>query len=134
MSTPWDTLHRDTSADSGGQFNTLACSLPGPVDIPMSATGVLNVDLKKKTHAFSLALVPTQQLTFNCTHSRSGPGKRKMGITLTMGTAAPGMHYQAQLPFTDPARLAAKHSFVPPGANKDLQGPIVQAWDFKASP
>jgi hypothetical protein len=130
--TRWDTFHRDTSADSGGQFNTLACSLPGPVEIPMSATGVLNVDLRKKTHAFSLALVPMQQLTFNCTHSRSGPGKRKMGVSLMAGTGVPGMQQETQLPFADPGRLAAKYTLVPPGGAKD-QGPIVQAWDFKGS-
>ena len=131
--TRWDTFHREKFADSGGQFNTLACSLPGPIEVPMSATGVLNADLKTKKHSFSLALVSLQQLTFNCTHSRSGPGKRKMGISLMTGTGVPGMQHETQLPFADPGRLAAKYTLVPPGGAKD-QGPIVQAWDFKAGP
>lgn len=132
--TRWDTFRRETSADSGGQFNTTACSLAQPVEVPMSATGVLNVDLKKKTHAFSLALVSKRQLDFNCTHSRSGAHKKKMGVTLMTGTGAPGMHYETRLPFSDAARLAAKHTLTPPGANKADQGPIVQAWDLKLAP
>lgn len=129
----WETFHRDTSADSGGQFNTLKCSLAAPAEIPMSSTGVLNVDLKKKTHAMSLALVGKRNLAFNCVHSRSGAHKRNLGIALTMGTGAPGMHFEKQLPFSDPAHLAAKHVLVPPpGAG--VSSPISQAWDLKLEP
>jgi hypothetical protein len=129
----WETFRRDASADSGGQFNTLKCSLAAPAEIPMSSTGVLNVDLKKKTHAMSVTLVSRQDLPFNCVHSRSGAHKRKLGIALTLGTGAPGAHFEKQLPFSEPAHLAAKHTLVPPpGAN--VSSPISQAWDLKLSP
>ena len=133
--TQWDTFHRETSADSGGQFNTLSCSLAAPGEIPMTATGVLDVDLKKKTHAMSVALVSTRQLDFDCTHSRSGKHKRKLGISMILGTGVPGMHFETQLPAPDAARLAAKHTLppTPPGAGGPL-APVVQAWDLKLEP
>jgi hypothetical protein len=131
--TQWDTFRRETSADSGGQFNTTRCSLAAPAEIPMSATGVLNVDLKKKTHAMSVALVSKKDLAFNCTHSRSGAFKKKMGIAFAIGTGAPGMQHQVQLPFSDPGRLTATHTLVPPAyASKDEHGPLVQVWDLRS--
>jgi hypothetical protein len=129
----WETFHREKSADSGGQFNTLKCSLAAPAEIPMSSTGVLNVDLKKKTHAMSVTLASRKDLPFNCVHSRSGPHKRKLGIALTMGTGAPGAHFEKQLPFAEPAHLAAKYILVPP-AGAGVSSPISQAWDLKLSP
>ncbi|HET7731090.1 MAG TPA: hypothetical protein VFK48_13760 [Usitatibacter sp.] len=128
----WETFRREKSADSGGQFNTLKCSLAAPAEIPMSSTGVLNVDLKKKTHAMSVTLVSRQDLPFNCVHSRSGAHKRKFGIALTMGTGAPGAHFEKQLPFSEPAHLAAKYILVPP-AGAGVSSPISQAWDLKLS-
>lgn len=133
MVSQWETFHREKSADSGGQFNTLKCSLAAPAEIPMSSTGVLNVDLKKKTHAMSVTLVSRQDLPFNCIHSRSGAHKRKLGIALTMGTGAPGAHFEKQLPFSDPAHLAARHTLVPP-ADADASSPISQAWELKLAP
>jgi hypothetical protein len=133
MVSQWETFHRETSADSGGQFNTLKCTLAAPAEIPMSSTGVLNVDLKKKTHAMSVILLSRQNLTFNCVHSRSGAHKRKLGIALTLGTGEPGMHFEKQLPFSDPAHLAAKHTLVPP-AGTGMSGPISQAWELKLAP
>lgn len=133
MVSQWETFRREKSADSGGQFNTLKCSLAAPAEIPMSSTGVLNVDLKKKTHAMSVALVSRQELTFNCVHSRSGTHKKKLGIALTMGTGAPGAHFEKQLPFSDPAHLAAKHVLVPP-PDAGVSSPISQAWDLKLAP
>lgn len=129
--TRWDTFKREKSADSGGQFNTLACSLAGPVEIPMTATGVLNLDLRKKTHVYSLVLISLKNIPLNCKHSRSGAHKRSEGIALMLGTGVPGSHFQNPLPFTDLSRLAAKYTLVPPGASPEEQGPIVQAWDLK---
>jgi hypothetical protein len=57
-----------------------------------------------------------------------------MGLTRMVGTGVPGMQHETRLPFADPGRLAAKHTFVPPGANQEEQGPIVQDWDLKAAP
>lgn len=130
----WDESYTEKSADSGGQFNSYTCALAAPTEIPMTATGVLNVDLKAKKHALSLTLVSTRDLAFNCKHSRSGPYKRKQGIALTMGTGAPGMHYETQLPFSDAARLAAKYTLQPNAATKGKYGPIIQEWDLKLVP
>jgi hypothetical protein len=127
----WDTFMREKSADSGGQFNTFACSLAAPVDIPMTATGVLNVDLKAKKHSMSVTLLSTKDLPFNCKHSRSGASKAMKGIALSLGTGFPGMQGETQLPFTDAARLAAKYTLMPNAETKGQTGPIVQEWDLK---
>ena len=62
----WDISHTEKSADSGGQFNSYTCALAVPVEIPMSATGVLDVNLKARTHALSLTLLSTKDIAFNC--------------------------------------------------------------------
>jgi hypothetical protein len=129
--TQWDTFHKESSADSGGQFNTSACSLAAPVEIPMTPTGVLNVDLRAKKHSLSIVLLSTQDVAFNCTHSRSGAFKKKMGLALLIGTGTPGMESMNPLPFTDPARLSAKYTLMPTSDAKGEHGPIVQEWDFR---
>jgi hypothetical protein len=127
----WDTFHKETSADSGGQFNTTTCSLAAPMEVPMTPTGVLNVDLRAKKYTLSIVLLSTKDLAFNCVHSRSGPFKKKMGIALTLGTGAPGMQGSSPLPFGDPASLIAKFTLIPPPANQGEHGPIVQEWDLR---
>jgi hypothetical protein len=126
----WDMSYKEKSADSDGKFSSWTCALAEPVTIPMSATGVLDVDLKAKKHALSLTLLATKEVAFNCVHSRSGPYKKKQGIALYIGTGAPGAHYETQLPFTDPARLSATYTLMPTAATKQ-HGPIVQEWDLR---
>ena len=127
----WDQSFTEKSADSGGQFNTWSCSLAAPVEVPMTTTGVLNVDLKKKTHSMSVTLLSTKEVAFNCTHSRSGPYKKKMGVALTFGTGAPGAQSETELPFTDAAHLAARYTLMPTAETKKQYGPIVQEWDLQ---
>jgi hypothetical protein len=127
----WDTFSREKSADSGGQFNTVSCSLAAPVEIPMSATGVLEVDLAKKRHAFSLILVSLRDIALNCTHSRSGPFKKKTGIALAMGTGVPGQHFENPLPFADPTQLSGSYRLDPAKAGVKEYAPIDQTWQLK---
>jgi hypothetical protein len=126
----WDMSYKEKSAGSDGKFSSWSCKLAEPVTIPMSATGVLDVDLKAKKHALSLTLLATKEVAFNCLHSRSGPYKKKQGIALYIGTGAPGAHYETQLPFTDQARLSASYTLMPTAATKQY-GPIVQEWDLR---
>jgi hypothetical protein len=128
----WDSSQTEKSPDSGGQYNSWSCSLAAPVEIPMTTTGVLNVDLKTKKHAMSITLVSTRDVAFNCKHSRSGPYKKNAGIALTLGTGAPGMQYETQLPFSDAARLTAKHTLMPTAATRAQYGPVIQEWDLQA--
>jgi hypothetical protein len=127
----WDTFRKETSADSGGQFNTTTCSLAAPMEVPMTPSGVLNVDLRAKKYAMSIVLLSTRDLAFNCVHSRSGPFKKQMGVALTLGTGAPGMQGSNPLPFSDPTILIGKFTLVPPPANQREHGPIVQEWDLR---
>ncbi|MBK6320969.1 hypothetical protein [Candidatus Aalborgicola defluviihabitans] len=127
----WDISNTEKTKDSGGQFNSYTCSLAGPTEIPMSATGVLDVNLKEKKHTLSLTLVSTTDVAFNCKHSRSGPYKSKKGIALTLGTGAPGMQSETPLPFSDPSHLTAKYTLMPTAATKGEYGPINQVWDLK---
>ena len=127
----WDESHTEKSKDSGGQFNSYTCSLAGPTEIPMSATGVLNVNLADKKHALSLTLLSTKEVAFDCKNSRTGPYKWKKGIALTLGTGAPGMHFETQLPFSDASHLTAKYTLKPTAATKGKYGPVVQEWDLK---
>ena len=127
----WDISHTEKFADSGGQFNSYTCALAAPVEIPMSATGVLDVNLKARTHALSLTLLSTKDIAFNCKNSRSGAYKNKQGVVLVIGTGAPGAQHEKQLPFTDAARLTAKYTLMPTNETKGQYGPIVQEWDLQ---
>ena len=127
----WDSSFKEKSADSDGQFNSWTCALAAPVEVPMKPTGVLNVDLAKKKHALSLTLLSTQEVAFNCVHSRSGAFKKKQGIALYIGTGAPGMQSLTPLPFSDAGRLSAKYTLMPTAETKGQYGPIVQEWDLR---
>ena len=128
----WDSSYTEKSADSGGKFNGWTCTLAAPVEIPMTTTGVLDVNLKTKKHSLSVTLVSTKEVAFNCVNSRSGPYRSKGSIALTLGTGAPGMQDETPLPFYDAARLTAAYTLMPTAATKARYGPIVQEWDLQA--
>lgn len=127
----WDSSFTEKSAGSDGKFSSWTCSLAAPVEIAMKPTGILNVDLEKKRHELSLTLLSTQDVAFNCVHSRSGAYKEKHGIALYMGTGAPGAQGMASMPFTDAGRLSAKYTLMPTAETKGRYGPIVQEWDLR---
>lgn len=127
----WDVSFKEKSADSDGKFSSWTCSLAAPTEIPMTPTGVLNVNLKAKKHALSLTLLSTKDIALNCMHSRSGAYKKKQGVALYIGTGAPGMHYETQLPFSDAARLNASYTLMPTADTKGQNGPIIQKWDLR---
>ena len=77
----WDSSYTEKSPDSGGQYNTWSCSLAEPVAIPMTTTGVLNVDLKKKTHSMSPSTASTRA---------PGPTRRRPGSPSPSGPAPRG--------------------------------------------
>jgi hypothetical protein len=126
----WDSAWKGEVPESDGKMSSWKCSLATPVEIPMTATGVLNVNLKKKTHALSVTLLSTKGVAMNCVHSRSGAYKKKQGITLYLGTGVPGQHYEKQLPFADAAKLAASYALNVSAASPG-RGPIAQTWDLK---
>lgn len=126
----WDVSFKEKSAESDGKFSSWTCALAAPVEIAMKPTGILNVDLAKKKHELSLTLLSTQDVAFNCVHSRSGPYKKKQGIALYIGTGAPGMQGLAPQPFADAASLSAKYTLMPTAETKGQYGPIVQEWDL----
>ncbi len=127
----WDVSFKEKSAESDGKFSSWTCALTAPVEIAMKPTGILNVDLDKKKHELSLTLLSTQDVAFNCVHSRSGAYKKKQGVALYIGTGAPGMQGMAPQPFADAARLSAKYTLMPTAETKGQYGPIVQEWDLR---
>lgn len=127
----WDSSFKEKSAESDGKFSSWTCALAAPVEIAMTPTGILDVNLAKKNHELSLTLLSTQEVAFNCVHSRSGPYKKKSGLALYIGTGAPGEQGATPLPFSDPARLSAKYTLMPTAQTKGQYGPIVQEWDLR---
>jgi len=125
----WDVSFTEKSADSDGKFSSWTCSLAAPTEIPMTPTGVLNVDLEAKSYALSLTLLSTKDVSFNCLNSRSGAYKKKEGVALYIGTGGPGV--QTMLPFSDAARLAENYTLMPTADTKGQYGPIMQEWDLR---
>lgn len=127
----WDVSFKEKSAESDGKFSSWTCALAAPVEIAMKPTGILNVDLDKKKHELSLTLLSTQDVAFNCVHSRSGAYKKKQGVALYVGTGAPGMQGLAPQSFADAGRLSAKYTLMPTAETRGQYGPIVQEWDLR---
>jgi len=126
----WDEAHTEKSAGADGKFASYKCSLAAPMEVPMTPSGVLYLDLEKKTHSLSLSLLGTVAVDLNCVHSTSGAFKKKGGPALYVGTGAPGMQNETQLPFSDPAHLTANYTLVT-GAAAENSGAIVQEWDLR---
>lgn len=125
-----DSSGRDSSPDSGGKINTWSCKLAAPTEVPMNAQGTLNVDYRARTYSFAIALVSTKPVPLNCVHSRSGAYKKQEMVSLFLGTNEPGDAWK-ELPFADPARLAAKYTMMPGMQMKGRYSPVVQEWDFR---
>lgn len=133
--THYETFQKAASPDSGGQINTQTCKLDKPVEVDMDAQGMFSLDLKAKTHVFTLALVSRKSLPMSCVHSRSGAGKSNRGLVLGIGTHEPGPPPAKGVPFADPASLSAKFT-LPPGPGMKSQGalPVEQEWAFRFQP
>ena len=132
--TQYEYFFKEKSADSSGHFQETKCSLAAPMEVPAMATGVLNVDLRKKKYDMSLTITPHKEVALNCTSTRGTPKyKKNQGIGMALGTGAPGMQAETPLPLSDPARLAAKFTMDASRQSGGAVGPVVQEWDLKLS-
>ncbi len=127
--TQWEVAGKETVPDErDGKLDSWHCSIAAPTEVPMNASGVLNLDYRAKTHSMSIVLLSTKTVPLNCTHSRTGPYKKDQGVSLVIGTTVMGEPFK-ELPFADPARLAATYKLVPP-ADTGF-GPIDMVWDLR---
>jgi hypothetical protein len=133
--THYETFQKAASPDSGGQINTVSCKLDKPTEVAMDAQGVFSLDLKARTHTFSVALVLRRSLPMTCVHSRSGASKSTKGLVLGIGTHEPGPPPPKGVPFTDAASPSAKYT-MPVGPAMKSQGtlPVEQEWAFRFQP
>jgi hypothetical protein len=77
-----------------------------------------------------IALVATKSAKVDCIHSRSGAFKKDHLVGMALGTHEVGIA-ETELPFTDPARLVAKHSMVPGPGMKSKAARVEQEWDLQ---
>jgi len=122
----WDTFQTGSSPESDGKISTVTCTLAAPVEVPMNAQGVLNVNYSAKTHSMFIGLAGMKEVPMNCTHSRSGAHKRNTSVGGAFGTNLPQAIPWTELPYTDAGRLTAKHKLVvKPGHEQN------QEWDLR---
>jgi len=122
----WDTFQSGGSPESDGKISTVTCALAAPVEVPMNAQGVLNVNYSAKTHSMFIGLAGMKEVPMNCTHSRSGAHKRNTSVGGAFGTNLPEAIPWKELPYTDAGRLTAKHKLVvKPGHEQN------QEWDLR---
>lgn len=127
----WEESRTEATADSSGQRASYRCSLAGSVDLPVSVTGVLAVDLRRLMHDFSVTVLTLEDAELDCVHSRSGPYKHRRGFAFTIGTGVPGSQYENPQSFADASRLTAQFTLDPTAYTQGQFGPIVQHWDFR---
>ena len=129
--TQWELEARNASPDSDGKITSWKCSLVAPTDVPMNASGALDVNHRTKKHSMFVALVSTKPIPLKCVNSRSGAYKKSESVSLFFGTSEPDLMPANALPYTDPARLAAKYKLVPASAMKGRYGPVDMEWDLR---
>jgi hypothetical protein len=127
--TQWEVTGKETVPDErDGKLDSWHCSIAAPTEVPMNASGVLNLDYRAKTHSMSIALVATRTIPLKCMHTRTGPYKENKTVSLVIGTTVMGDAFK-ELPFADPARLTATYKLVPPAGTGF--GPIDMVWDLR---
>jgi hypothetical protein len=129
--TQWELEARNGSPDSDGKITTWKCSLAAPTDVPMNASGALDVDHRTKKYSMFVALVSTKPIPLKCVNSRSGAYKKTESVSLFFGTSEPDLMPANALPYADLARLTAKHKLVPAGSMKGSYGPVDMEWDLR---
>lgn len=129
--TQWELEARNGSPDSDGKITSWKCSLVAPTDVPMNASGALDLDHRTKKHSMFIALVSTKPIPLKCVNSRSGAYKTTQPVSLFFGTSEPDLMPANALPYADPARLTAKQTLVPAGSMKGRYGPVDMEWDLR---
>lgn len=132
--TQYDETFVDTKPDVDGKTSSYKCTLAAPVELPVTVTGVLNVDLKAKRHSLSVTVIGMKTALLKCTSARVAPYTRNQNVSFTMGTGVPGDQDRVKLPFADAGRLTAKHTLDPTAYTQGKHGPVVQEWDFRKGP
>ncbi len=127
--TQWDTKGRNASPDSDGKITSWSCALAAPTEVPMNASGALDLDYRSKTYWMFVGLVAKKTVPLKCTNSRSGAYKKDELVALAFGNSEPGAAQRNELGYADAARLMAKSRLVPSG---QATGSFVDmAWDLR---
>lgn len=129
--TQWDLDASNGSPDSDGKITTWKCSLAAPTDVPMNASGALDLDHRSKKHSMFVALAGMKPIPLKCVNSRSGPYKNTSAVAFFFGTSEPDLMPANALPYKDVGRIAAKHKLVPVSSMKGRYGPVDQEWDLQ---
>lgn len=124
--TQYELEARNASPDSDGKITSWKCSLVAPTDVPMNASGALDIDHRTKKYAMFVALVGMKPVPLKCVNSRSGAYKDSKPVGLFFGTNPPELMGSVELPYKDPARLVAKHRMTPQG-----HGPVDMEWELQ---
>ena len=128
--TQWDLEERNTSPNADGQITSWKCQLAAPVTVPMLATGVLNLDYRKRIYSMFVSLSGVEEAPLRCVNSRSGPYTKGESLLFFFGTTELDTIPHDALPLSDPARISAKFRLVPKGAMKGQFLPQDQEWEL----
>lgn len=126
----WDLEERNADPNSDGKITSWKCRLAAPVTVPMSATGVLNLDYQKRVYSMFFALTAMEEVRLQCVNSRSGPYTQEEALGFFFGTTELDTIPHDALPMSDPARIAAKFTLVPKGEMKGQYLPQEQEWEL----
>ena len=127
----WDESDTQKSAGSDGQRGSYRCTLANPVTLPVSVTGVLDVDMAAGEHSFSVTVLSLSDAELNCVHSQSGAYKRDLSMAITTGTGVPGAQSENKLPIASASHISSQYVLDPTAYTQGKFGPIKQQWDFQ---
>lgn len=127
----WSVNAKNGSADSDGKITSWTCEIAAPTEIPMNASGTLNIDYTAHKHSLFIALVSLKSIPLKCVNSRSGPYKDEVAVGLFFGTSEPDVLPWVELPFENASNLKATYQLVPVSAMKGQYGPVDMAWDLR---
>lgn len=119
----------ESSRGTDGKFATLNCKLSRPVEMPLNAQGAISVDTSPSTYTVTIAMVGLKDVPLDCVHSQSGAHKRQESVSIAIATHDPSAEPKG-LPYSDPAKLAAKHKLTIKGGGGETIS-LDQEWDFQ---
>lgn len=128
--TQWDIEDRNASPGMDGKITSWKCQLAGPATVPMMASGVLNLNHRKKTYSMFVALVGIEEVPMKCVNSRTGPYTGSEAMGFFFGTSELDVIPPVELPLTNVARITANHTLVPVSAMKGQYEPQQQEWEL----
>lgn len=103
--TQWNIEGRTPTPGADGKIVTWRCELASQVELPMMASGSLDLNYTRGTDSMVVSLTATEDVKLSCENSRTGPYTLSEWLGFFFATHDPSAWEKRELPFQDAARI-----------------------------